>query len=203
MTDAQLAECLRAFAISLDDDRLDEYVMLREAGDRLAALAKPCPLPEGSPLTPDALADIREEVALGLQDRSAARAVLKLMVRDLLGALDHACALNDRLECCLADVAMDQGYRLARADGVEAAIAVVERAIVHDNGKAHGALCVLRNDILSECGPADLPPHAQSLARLRRLEAALERIMAMNGLGDGGMPVVRGIAAESLKGGAS
>lgn len=150
-------------------------ILGEDDGDGLRDERKP---PPGSPLSPGRLAEIRDD------DRLAQRWSLDLVRqerRDLLRYADFLRARLDEAECLLADAAQDQGARMGRADGVAAALAALERlrGTFTPGDPWHSALSLalghVRTGSLKE--DYDPPPHSRSLARLRRLEEALGRIL--------------------------
>lgn len=174
---------------------------------RLKRLTAPA---EGAPIPAAALLDIRDEVALGERDRTAARLVLKLMLRDLLAAHDWQEARAVLAESALQDFLADPDSRHgagARA-GVAQALGVIrERLREADEecreegsplaGIAWNVLDGAMRAIESACGPGDLPPHAATYAERQRLRAALEAIADMTPATD---ERARTLAAEALGG---
>jgi hypothetical protein len=160
-------------------------------------------LPQGSPLTPDRLEEIRRaDARFGDIDASDHSVILQR--RDLLAALDHALARADESEAWCARLANDRDCDKSLIEvGVAKAVAVIEEAIKTDDGRAHRALCVLRNDVLTACAGAPLPPHERTLAEHRRMREALEKITTL-GEGRGSFSSVSleatRIAREAIKG---
>lgn len=207
MTDAEvcrLAEEIdsRVAGIATSSVRREFILLcLRERLPVGAGRRRPPPPPEGSPVDEAALLDIRDEVALGDQDRTAARSVLKLMLRDLLAAYDHLLARLDEMECWLAVLAQD---READAGQQEIGVARALEVLRQENDKFYNgrsgvkgeiALALVCTDhaIRRQCGPCELPPHERSLARLRKMEEAMRRIAR------GGSEDVSWIAREALE----
>ncbi len=210
MTDAELiAEARERERDAYQNHRTQK--VLTALADRLEQLTQPRPLPP-SPMTETRLAEIRSWRNEG-EPWDVCSEGLKDACEDLLALVDHLLDRADALEACLADVAMDEGARLARADGVAAALAVVGRihaeycrrrhledefaGAAYDMDSAHaGAAKHILDRVRIECDDPEPSPHSVSLARLRKRTAALERIAA--GDFNGGQALT--IAAQALKG---
>lgn len=150
-------------------------------------------------IDPKRLAEI-DGIIGGLADTAAVDSALLLpeqvlavyeAITDLRDALDAE--RDDDAEAWCARLANDREGEAALVQiGVAKALAVVkelretERRIVesppHPDYLRHVNRHVAFGDavsvIVNECGPAPLPPHEKTLARLRRLEAALADLLS-------------------------
>lgn len=153
----------------------------------------------GSPLTPEREAEIREGARkAGVLSDAHAHSLLHQR-RDLLAVLDweRRQRLAEASVCqdYLSEPPATAGERL----GVAKALAVLWRLLKEADaqvkdapnnseqrmwGDRWNALSSAVGQVESECGPALLPPHERTHARLLRLEAALERIARGDGDGD-------------------
>lgn len=155
------------------------------------------------PISLLALEDIREEVALGVQDRTAAKNVLKLMLRDLLAAHDWQERRADEAEAWTARLANDRECEQALMQ-IGVARAVAKITDLAEDYKREGNLQftnLLRDCgrlIVDRCAPAELPPHLQTLAENRRMREALAEILSLTGLGDGGISRAHRVAHKAL-----
>lgn len=213
MNDADLIVFLReqAFGLSARGDPYKDAPKLREAADRLEALAAP---PEGSPLTAERLGEIRDYAS----DYAPSPVMpIHRNLCDLLAAHDHAVrAWREAEAWCVAMTDRD-GYQQGHAAGVAEALAVLS-GVEHDLRNSPGADAGGRLQLTDmaagvkrayfiaaeQCGPATPPPFSALLAlaqKAGRYEAALRRIvdeLADLAPGDD-MTTVR-IAREALEG---
>lgn len=195
MTDAELIRKLRYDAGSpASPDLRHRQEMMLAAATRLEELTK---RPAGSALSEARLAELRRAWA---DPGDALRGPIGNEFRGLLAGFDRERDRADRLECLLADGAQDQFARLARADGVAAALAVIRGRIAkHEanavaGSKAREWCWAWEQAILHvtvECGPAELAPHQQTIDERRRYREALERIAAGNLSAEGERDVAR------------
>lgn len=187
-------------------------VFARAAG-RLETLTTP---PEGSPVAAEALADIRDEV----QEKGprSNRQVLVLMLRDLLAHADWLAAKLADAEAWCARLANDRENESARVEiGVARVMAALREdaasyaALARDAMDEAGVDNVAMNSysLLSatvarleeRCGPASLPPHEVTAARLRRYEEAFSRLRQSVGDDDGAWARLIDAARQSVEGG--
>lgn len=170
MTDAQLIEWLRAKAVSLRATRHDRLAgPFDEAAARLEQLSGAA---KGSPLPPGREAEIRRD----WRGHGAVEELLAALGWERGQRLAEASVCQDYL----SEPPSAAGERL----GVARALAFARERTEqwHQEGIAGRALRSLLFDVEKACGPAEIPPHLVTHARMLRLEAVLERIAG--GVGD-------------------
>lgn len=156
----------------------------RQIADRLEQLTRHL---ERSPISAARLREIRMVNKVVYQDGNGTFSDPVFEDRHLLlAAYDHERRLREHTECVMADLAGDN-ESLIRI-GVARALAVIEEAREGrrptDYPNAHYLIDNLCALIRARCGPAELPPHEQSLALLRRYEATLAKLLAYSELDD-------------------
>lgn len=134
--------------------------------------------PEGSPLAPKRLQEIRRQWGAG--GTSWLREI-----DDLLVAYDHALLTIDRFEAFLADAYQDAGAAAERA-GVAMALEAIRSLSRRETAlPPRPSLHEERNRAIRDCGHAvveccgdhPLPPHLETTARARRYEQALRDVL--------------------------
>lgn len=192
MTDSGMIKWLRTDWEGLTSPKIAQA--LREIADRLEKLTTP---PDKKPPVGEArMAELRKSLD-GWQGREGEMSgSMYFAIRDLLAAYDHQEHHRVFAECRLQDYLHETDSRYDA--GVKAMEAEVEAVLgrIHadccrrrDLSSEHGDLDGFRawgaqaeavkhalDRIMIECGPGELPPHAQTYAECRRLRAALEGI---------------------------
>ena len=135
---------------------------------------------ERSPLTPGREAEIRDRMRRGLHRSSGFGEA-----DDLLAALDHERAARVFVECQMQDqqqesALFEAGVRAGVAQALQSLGTLAEE---EDGAGDHEAGTLARYAaayVKEGCGPAELPPHAQTHAECQRYRAALLEISQLS-----------------------